>query len=312
LTKVYVGIPDPSWLDYIGRPACVSVRRLYRKTTLGLPRADYPWFLDSGITWVFDYVRGSESDKEVSPYPVPAERYAELVHRYDVVIGNLEWASVQDYPAEAKVVERTGLSEVEHQRRSVASYLELSAIWEQRRQRGRSHRPNPFRPALQGGTDADSYLRCVDMYRRAGVDLTRGVVGLGGVCMRESTREITEVVEAVCVAVPGIKLHGYGVKTGGLELYGHHLHSIDSQAWSKAARARRIKSPRCTNFHTDCRNCAVQAQDWHDEMTARFPQHWTPAPTRSRSSHLRPIPAKSCASPTSPPTPTPTTPKDNP
>jgi hypothetical protein len=269
--EVYVGIPDPSWLGYIDRPACVSFRRLYRRSLYDLPKAYEPWILDSGITWVFDYRRGVEHDEDVNPYPVTAERYAELVHRYDTVIGDLAWASVQDYPAEAQVVETTGLSEVEHQRRSVASYVELSAIWEMRLRRGRSHRPNPFRPALQGGTDAESYVRCVDMYRRAGVDLTQGVVGLGGVCMRESTREIAEVVEAVCAAVPGIKLHGYGVKTGGLELYGHRLHSIDSQAWSKGARSRRIKSPRCTNFHRDSRNCAVLAQDWHDEMTTRFP-----------------------------------------
>lgn len=271
MPHVYVGIPDPSWLDYIDRPACVSFRRLHRMTSYNLPRADRPWILDSGITWVFDYLRGEKPDEEVNPYPVSAQRYAELVHRYDIVIGNLAWASVQDYPAEAKVVDRTGLTEVEHQQRSVASYLELSAIWEDRLRRGRSHRPNPFRPALQGGTDADSYVRCVDMYRTAGVDLTQGVVGLGGVCMRESTREIAEVVEAVRAAVPGIKLHGYGVKTGGLELYGHRLHSIDSQAWSKSARKRGLKSPRCTNFHRDCRNCPVLAQDWHDEMTTRFP-----------------------------------------
>lgn len=270
MPKVYVGIPDPSWLDYIDRPACVSFRRLHRRSTFDLPKAYDPWFLDSGITWVLDHRRTAARDEDVRPYPVTAERYAELVHRYDTVIGNLEWASVQDYPAEEKVVAATGLSEIEHQRRSVASYLELSAIWATRLRRGRSHRPSPFRPALQGGQDPDSYLRCVDMYQRAGVDLTQDVVGLGGVCMRESTREITEVVEALCAAVPGIRLHGYGVKTGGLELYGHRLYSIDSQAWSKGARNRRIKSPRCTNFHLDCRNCAVLAQDWHDEMTTRF------------------------------------------
>lgn len=273
--NVYVGVPEPSWLNFIDRSACVSFRRLSRVTSFDLPHAEMPWFLDGGVTWVFDYKRTVAADEDVCPYPFSPQQYADLVHRYDVAIGNLDWVSVQDYPAEEKVVERTGLTEIEHQRRSVASYLELSAIWQDRLRRRRSHRPNPFRPALQGGKDADSYLRCVDMYQRAGVDLTQDVVGLGGVCMRESTREITEVVEAVTSAVPGIKLHGYGVKTGGLKLYGHLLHSIDSQAWSRGARARRIKSPRCTAFHLDCRNCAVQAQDWHDEIVAQFP----PSPT---------------------------------
>lgn len=263
---VYVGIPDPSWLGYIERPACVSFRRLSRMSPYNLPRASQPWFLDPGITWVFDYKRGTEADEDVKPYPVTPERYAELVHRYDVLIGNLAWVSVQDYPAEAQVCAATGLSELEHQRRSLASYLELSAIWDARVAAGRSHRPNPFVPALQGGKDAASYLRSVAMFQDAGVDLTQGVVGLGGVCLRESTREIAEVVEAVCTAVPGIRLHGYGVKTGGLALYGHLLDSIDSQAWSKAARSRHLKSPRCTALHRDCRNCPVQAQDWHDKM----------------------------------------------
>jgi len=263
---VYVGIPDPTWLGFIERPACVSFRRLERRSPYDLPRASHPWFLDPGITWVFEYQRGSETDAQVSPYPVTPERYVELVHRYDVTIGNLAFASVQDYPAEAKVCAATGLSELEHQRRSLRSYLDLSTLWAERVAAGRSHRPNPFIPALQGGEDAASYLRSVDMYEAAGIDLTQGVVGLGGVCLRQSTREIEAVVRAVCAAVPGIRLHGYGVKTGGLALYGHLLDSIDSQAWSVAARRRHLKSPRCTEFHRDCRNCPLAAQDWHDSM----------------------------------------------
>jgi hypothetical protein len=46
---------------------------------------------------------------------------------------------------------------------------------------------------------------------------------LGSVCRRQSTTEIAVIVTAL--ARRGLRLHGFGVKTGGLHLYGHLLAS---------------------------------------------------------------------------------------
>jgi hypothetical protein len=44
---------------------------------------------------------------------------------------------------------------------------------------------------------------------------------------------------------------------------------VDSMAWGKAARRRRIKDPDCTAFHRVCSSCFVYAASWHDRMIAR-------------------------------------------
>jgi hypothetical protein len=64
-------------------------------------------------------------------------------------------------------------------------------------------------------------------------------VGQGSVCRRQSTAEIAVIVTAR--ARRGLRLHGFGVKTGGLHPYGHLLASADPMAWSYTAR--RIATP---------------------------------------------------------------------
>lgn len=257
---VWLGAPDPAWISWIDRPVCVSYSRLRRMTRDGLPYADSEarWFLDSaGFSDVNKYGR----------YRDTAEEYMTAVRLYDARIGGLEWASIQDYMCEPSALAATGLTAEAHQLATVRSYFDLTGLWSERA----SHRrPSPFRAVLQGDTP-ESYVRCARIYAEHGVDLAAAeIVGLGSVCTRESTREIAEVVTAVREAVPGIRLHGFGVKTGGLSLYGAGLTSVDSQAWSAAARHRHIKSPRCTQVHTDCRNCPTWAEDWHDKVTAEF------------------------------------------
>ena len=111
---------------------------------------------------------------------------------------------------EPHILAWTGLSVREHQARTVASYLELRAL-----------APHlPFIPVVRRYHLAD-YLACVDLYRSAGVDLTRQpLTGLGSVCRRQSTGQIAVIVT---LASPGLRLHGFGIKTTGLHLYGHPL-----------------------------------------------------------------------------------------
>ncbi len=99
-----------------------------------------------------------------------------------------------------------------------------------------AHRPgSAVHPGRAGLASWPDYLDCVRLYASAGIDLAAlPRVGLGSVCRRQSTAEIAVIVAAL--ARRGLRLHGFGVKTGGLHLYGHQLASADSMAWSYTAR----------------------------------------------------------------------------
>lgn len=119
----------------------------------------------------------------------------------------------------------------------------------------------PFIFVLQGET-IDDYRYCHRLYEEAGVDLSKEpVVGLGSVCRREDTEEIAEIVDYFYGK--GLRLHGFGVKTSGLGLYGDQLVSADSQAWSKGYRVRKIKLPQCTHRAQTCANCKEGALAWY-------------------------------------------------
>jgi hypothetical protein len=85
----------------------------------------------------------------------------------------------------------------------------------------------PIVPVVQGWTVTD-YLRCVDRYATAGVDLTTApLVGLGSVCRRQATGEAEAIIAALHER--GVtRLHGFGIKVLGLRRYGHLLTSADS------------------------------------------------------------------------------------
>lgn len=220
----YVGA-DATWLGQARYPLMVSHGRL--RTRKSYRRALAPWVCDS---------RGFTELQQNGRWSITPEQYVTALRRYRDEIGMLQWASPQDWMCEPIVISGgtaggvtfagTGLSVVEHQRRTVANFLEL-----------RSLAPDlPIIPALQGWSLTE-YLNCVDMYADAGVDLrAEPVVGLGSTCRREGTREVLELVTVLTRA--GIRLHGYGAKTQGLAMYGHLLASADSFSWSYGARRR--------------------------------------------------------------------------
>lgn len=149
----------------------------------------------------------------------------------------------------------THLPVAEHQARTVANLLHL-----------RGAAPDlPFVPVLQGFT-LDDYQRCADLYDRAGIDLSaEPLVGLGSVCRRQGTREVHRIVTAL--RGRGIaRLHGFGVKALGLDLYGDLIASADSLAWSIDARRLARPSPWCTDHRTakNCASCLAYALAWRE------------------------------------------------
>jgi hypothetical protein len=242
--RFLLGTHQPAWLARAGVPLFVSDRRLrgYRR----LPRATTDWALDSG---------GFSELAEHGTWahgPTP-DQYVVRVRRYATEIGRLAWAAPQDWMCEPFILAKTGLTVVEHQARTVANYLLLRDLASDL----------PFAPVLQGWTPAD-YLRCVDTYTAAGVDLAAApLVALGSVCRRQGTSE----AEAIIVALRGVgitRLHGFAVKTLGLARYGHLLASADSLAWSVAAR-RGNPLAACTT-HRNCANCLPYALAWRNRL----------------------------------------------
>lgn len=248
--RFYLGTHHPHWLSRLDVPLFVSHRTLAHRRTL--PRARVGWALDSGAF------------TELSTYGAwrtTPQTYAAAVARYAAEIGRLDWAAPQDWMCEPFMLERTGLTVAEHQRRTIASYLTL-----------RDLAPTlPWVPVLQGWALND-YLAHLDAYAAAGVDLAAvPVVGLGSVCRRQATREIDQIVATL--AETGLRLHGFGVKTAGLVLYGPDLTSADSLAWSYQAR-RRPPLPGCVR-HRTCANCPRYALAWRERVLRRADQ---PAP----------------------------------
>ncbi|MCP9966043.1 hypothetical protein LUX39_14030 [Actinomadura madurae] len=275
----------PKWLENATAPLFISDRRLRHRKTF--PQAATRWALDSG---------GFQELKDNGRWTITPAQYIDHIRRYRDQIGKLDWAAPMDWMCEPAVIHGgtlagqhfvgTHLSVLEHQRRTVENYFHL-----------RDLAPDlPIIPVLQGWTLVD-YLTCVDLYDDAGIDLTAlPLVGLGSVCRRQSTTEIEQIVTTL--AGLGIRLHGFGVKTRGLDRYGHLLTSADSMAWSAEARWLQQPLPGCTG-HKNCANCPRYAYQWHQRILDKLSgptqlQISAPAPTRTRRAQsTRPAPLPS-------------------
>lgn len=243
--KFFLGTHHPHWLAdarFADVPLFVSHRSLSRYRTL--PRAVGSWALDSG---------GFTELSMHGRWTLPAEDYARAVLRYRDEVGGLVWASPQDWMCEPIMLAKTGLRVEEHQRRTIASVLELRALGA------------PVIPVLQGWSWGD-YLRHVEDYDRAGVDLrAEAVVGVGTVCRRQNT--LTASILMHDLAGSGLRLHGFGFKATGLRACADVLASADSLAWSLNAR-REPPLPECRGRHKNCANCPLWALDWRNELLA--------------------------------------------
>lgn len=212
------------------------------------------WSLDSG---------GFSEISQHGTWTISPQQYIQDVGRY-VDWGGLNWAAPQDWMVEPHMIEKTGLSVEEHQRRTVDNFLTL-----------RDEAPDlPFIPVIQGWTMRD-YANCIDLYSEAGIDLTKEqTVGVGSVCRREATYEIQAIMNQLYDR--GLhNIHGFGVKTNGLKRYGQFLQSSDSMAWSIAARMG--VGERCDwcksnpGRRVNCANCLGYALNWREKVVAIEP-----------------------------------------
>lgn len=245
----YLGTHMAYWLSSADFPLFVSHSVLRRKC---LPRSRVSWCLDSGAFSTLS---------EYGCFPDTAEEYAVSVRRYREEIGNLLWASPQDWMCEPFMLAKTGLTVADHQQKTVANYCRLKQI-----------APDlPFIPVLQGWT-LDDYLRCIDAYEFEWVDLRKEpLVGLGSVCRRQNTKEAAAII--LRLFSEGLTLHAFGFKLGGLKQVAHLLESADSMAWSYDARR---SSPLPGHKHKSCANCYEYAALWRQKALSaiKYPKQW--------------------------------------
>lgn len=237
----FLGAHMPHWLERAGVPLFVSHRRLMRRRRM--PRAVAPWALDSGA---FSEIL-LHGEFTTSP-----RAYVAAVRRYQH-IGRLQWASQQDHMTEPWILERSTLAKTVAQAQlwTTHNYLELRFL----------DAALPIIPVIQGQT-LDDYHRHIDLFAQRGVDLfAEPLVGLGSVCRRQATDEIAELIAAL--SSTGLRLHGFGVKTSGLDQYGWCLTSADSMSWSY--RGRRIR-PCPHHGNTSCANCLDHALAWRERV----------------------------------------------
>lgn len=223
-----------------GVPILVSYGRLRAVQTL--PAAAAPWVCDS---------RAFSELAEHGRWTIPAPAYAADLVRYADEIGHLQWAAPQDWPCTPDLLAKTGLTEEEHQRRTVASVVELRALVG----------PKVRIMAVLLGLTAAGYLRHDRMYRDAGIDLRAEdtVVGVGSLVGR-TPQDVADIIRTVYAA--GLhRLHGFGVKGRPLDLVGPLLESIDSAAWSTEARRRGGLCPHNLGVTWE-RNCPTAAIEW--------------------------------------------------
>jgi len=211
--QYFLGVHRPHWLALSSQSLFVSHRTLRERSTL--PRARAPWALDSG---------GFSELSLFGGWQTTPREYVAAVRRYATEIGSLEFASQQDWMCEPTMLKRTGLTVEEHQRRTIANYLELRELAPEL----------PWMPVVQGWAWTD-YLRHIEQWQAAGVELDQlPRVGVGSVCRRSSALQISVILTQM--ASEGLKVHAFGVKVQGLRDVGGLLASADSMAWSYAAR----------------------------------------------------------------------------
>lgn len=242
--QFYLGTHRPSWLGRLDVPLFVSIRTLRERPAGG--RALAPWAMDSG---------GYTELSKHAGWATPAAAYAEEIERHAERVGELAWAAPQDWICAPPMLAATGLSIDEHIDRTVASVVELRGLV----------RGVHVAAMLQGWTLAD-YLRCVELYAAAGIDLAgEPVVGLGSIAGRQASPEVAWIVRQL--AAGGLRLHGFGVKVRGWQAFGDVLASADSMAWSFDAR-RSEPLAGCTH-RGRCANCQRYALRWREDLLAR-------------------------------------------
>lgn len=216
MEKFFAGLHQPNHAEHFTH-CMISINRLWRRRDPIGGTGEI--MLDSGaFTEISTHKRYRRSVKT----------YADAIARLAALLGpRMVSATAQDYMCEPFILALTGLTVPIHQAMTIKRYDRLRALL-------------PLSiyvlPVLQGYSP-EEYVSHVRQY---GARLAyEQWVGVGSVCKRQGD---PAAIEAVLMAIeeerPDLRLHGFGVKTTGLEstVVRDCLYSADSLAWSSAAR----------------------------------------------------------------------------
>jgi len=245
--QYFLGTHQPGWLSKTQIPLFVSIKRLRGYKTL--PKAKAPWGLDSGaFSELLNHGR----------WTISAPHYADNVRRINEEIGNLQWASIQDWICSPAVLQRTGLSLKVHQTKTVDNLYKLRKLAPEIK----------WLPVLQGW-NVKSYLTHLRMYRTRGFALEKEkLVGVGSLANRQQSEELPEILTAL--NAEGLRIHAFGLSLVGLKKVSNMITSSDSMVWSFVARRRRIKYGRCQERHLVCNNCLSYALSWRRQVLSQL------------------------------------------
>lgn len=244
MTTFYLGTHQTGWLKTVPLPLFVSRRRLLMR--IQLPRARTRWALDSG---------GFTELAMYGGWRTSVTQFVDQVRRIHAEVGMMDWAAPQDWMCEPEMLQKTGLTVRDHQRRTLENLVILGALAPE----------IPWIPVLQGYQLSD-YLRHVGDYARAGIDLREEpTVGVGTLCRRSGSGEAAAILHEL--AGLGLRLHAFGVKTRGLVAAADWIVSADSMGWSYDARRA---PPLAGCRHRSCQNCPYYARRWYESVRARI------------------------------------------
>lgn len=209
----YVGLDDVHFAEHFEH-AFISVNRLRNRRKAGrfTPKK---WIMDSGA---FTEI-STHGDYRTGPL-----EYVSEIERWRHV-GEMELAVTQDWMCEPFIVAKTGLSVLEHQKRTVERFRIIQ-----------NATTAPVMPVLQGFRSSE-YIDHLSQYSSLLLPGMR--VGVGSVCKRNTNiAEIEDILGGIHAVRPDLKLHGFGVKRTALRsaFVCDCLYSADSMAWSFAAR----------------------------------------------------------------------------
>jgi hypothetical protein len=220
MDRFYLGIHRSNWLPMVTTPVFIS-RRVFPKGPF--PRAAGRYAIDSG---------GFTELQLHGEWTITAAEYVAFLRRAWAECGPFDFAAGMDWMCEPVVISGgrvgpmvfvgTHLSVEEHLQRTVANAVELDIL-----------APDlPIVKTVQGFR-LPEYMRCLDLYEAAGIDITTGRWAIGSVCRRQHMDEAADIIDAIRArGVPN--LHGFGFKIQGLRQCWDSLTSADSMSWSKA------------------------------------------------------------------------------
>ena len=174
--------------------------------------------------WILDSGAFTEISK-FGNYRYPVEEYAHQIMQWSKC-GNLLIAVAQDYMCEPFILQKSGLTIEDHQNLTIERYDQLLKY----------NLPVPIMPVLQGYQVSDYLQHLFDYGDRIVSDMW---VGIGSVCKRNTDpSQIRDILKAIKLIRPDLKIHGFGVKATALEFSDIRkmLYSCDSMAWSFSSR----------------------------------------------------------------------------